>query len=562
MRRAQQNREKYGIVTEAERIRRLPVQDFSRRTDLVDKWTARFARPTLTRPLRPVQAEILEEAAWSAQQDDPVGLLGNVGVGKGKTLAFFLLPEVFDAQRPLLIVPPDMREQLAENFWDWRQEYSFRLRPENVIYYSQLSRPEATDLLRKYDPDLIMADEAHCLRHPSAARTKRFLRYMKTERPNTRFVAMSGTLTGSTLSDYAHLAKLALRQYSPLPSDDRDIAIWGSVLNTDGEPDDIAWRSVRFLDPDAAESRDVHRLRKAYNTRLRTTPGVVCTDTPSCDAELVLTAHYPPLTAPIRDALNTLKVAWELPNGLEIVDALSYHRALAQVSCGFYYVWDWPDDEADKEWLATRRDWWSMCRWYLSRYAREGCDSPFLVEEYVKRTGRPPELRAALARWEEHRWKDPPPTRAIWIDPSPVVDAVKWAQSRDRAFLWYRSRAVGDMLEAFGIPRFGAGDGRPKVREHPVCALSIPVHHKGKNYQAWADQLILEPPSSGAVNEQLLGRTHRQGQTSAVVRADVFQHTWPLRQSFRKACERAAYIQDTTGQRQKLLLATKRGFTR
>lgn len=559
--RAEAARKKYGVKTEMERVLDLPHQDFSdpTRTDLVEKWTARFQRPGNDSPLRRVQAEVLEECSWAAAQPDPIGMVGNVGVGAGKTLAFFLIPEVFDAQRPVLLVPPDMRTQLKRDLVHWNQRYNFRLRPANVVYYSQLSQPDGTDLLRRLNPDLIMADEVHSLRHATAARTKRWVRYMQ-ENPDTRFVAMSGTLTGSTLSDYAHIVGWALRENSPLPIDEKNVDIWGSVLNAKGEPDDKAWQALRPLDPPAADRENRTRMRQSFRARCASSAGFVRTTTPSCSAPLILKAEWPDLGVECREAINTLAQEYVLPNGEEIVDALHYHRALNQLSQGFYYVWDWPDDEVDAEWMEARRLWWSLCRGYLSRYAREGVDSPFLVETYVESERRPRELYAALQAWKVQKEKEPPPTKAIWMDVSPVAFAADWITSRERGFVWYGSNAVGDMLEAWGIPRFGAGGDMPDPDRHPRAALSIPVHHKGKNYQAWTDQLIMEVSSSAITWQQLLGRTHRQGQTASEVRASVYQHTWPLRNAFKTACVNAEYVKDTQGEPQRILFAEKEGF--
>lgn len=556
--RAAKNREKFGIQTEMGRIMSLIVQDFEPQgQELADKWTTKLRRTAKARPLRPVQGVILEVCHWAAQLDEPIGMLGNVGVGKGKTLAFWLMQEVFNAKRPVLMLPPSMRTQYDSELFAWSQDYTFRL--PTVVYYSQLSRPDATSLLRELNPDLIMADEAHMLRHATAARTKRFLRFMAGS-PDTRFVAMSGTLTGSTLSDYAHLARWALRDYSPLPRDERNVHMWGSVINSGGEPDELAWQTLAPLDQTAANRWDRAGIRRAFQKRLRTAPGVVTTQTPSCEAALTITATYPTISKEVTEALRELADDYILPNGLEIVDALHFHRAAAQLSNGFYYIWDWPDDIVDEEWVEARRVWWSMCRWYLTRYAREGCDSPFLVEKYVQETEQSPDMFAALLAWNAQKHKPPPPTKPIWIDPTPVMEAFQWAMDRDSALVWFQSKAVGDMLEACGMPRLTDGSQTPTYRDTPRVALSIPIFHKGRNLQAWDDNLVMEVPSSAATWEQLQGRTHRQGQLADEVKTSVFQHTWSLRQAFARALDRAEYIQQTTGQQQKLLLADRRDW--
>jgi hypothetical protein len=556
LRQAREHRRKAGIKTALERILDLPHQDFMPDAEvLVGKWTSALQRGShCDMPLRPIQAVALEECYWASQQTSPVGMLGNIGVGKGKTLLSLLIPEIFDAKNPLLIVPPSMRDQLEGDIFEWSKHYKFRMDFSNVLFYSDLSRPESTGRLREIAPDLIICDEAHYFRHASAARTKRFIRYMQNN-PSTRVVLMSGTLTGSTLSDYAHLSEIALREFSPLPTHDHDIEVWGSVLNVDGEPDGEAWRVLQPLDPVAAEKRDVDRMRQAFYRRFATSPGVVSTTTSSCDAELHLHGEYPNISMEVRHIIQHLEEDWALPDGTDIIDATHYHRALGQLSLGFYYIWDWPDGEADEEWLHSRRAWASGVRAYLQRYSREGCDSPFLVEEYVRKTGKPGELKALLEHWDTQRHKPEPPTKAIWLDIEPILHAVQWASTKERAFLWYHSRAVGDMLESFGIPTFRDGKDTPDPKKHPIAALSITVFNKGRNFQAWDDQLIMEVPTNGATWQQMLGRTHRQGQKSSVVQASIYQHTWPLRNKMIKAMERARYAQGMTGEPQKLLQA-------
>jgi len=52
--------------------------------------------------------------------------------------------------------------------------------------------------------------------------------------------------------------------------------------------------------------------------------------------------------------------------------------------------------------------------------------------------------------------------------------------------------------------------------------------------------------------EQMLGRTHRAGQKSDTVFCDILQHTGPFRKALKNARADAKYIENTTGQRQKL----------
>tara|TARA_R100000951_G_scaffold24284_1_gene20486 strand:- start:7184 stop:8890 length:1707 start_codon:yes stop_codon:yes gene_type:complete len=553
------DRKKLGIKTEMERILELPREELEEHAQhFAELWSGNLRKHPNAPMLRPEQGLILETCHRSAQLEEPVGLLANVGVGKGKSLAFALMPSVFGSTRPILLIPPQMRQPTKEQHWEWSQHYWFE--PPEVIAYSTLSRPESTALLTDIGPDLIMADECQALKDSATARTKRFIRYMQNN-PETRFAAMSGTLTTSSLKDFAHLSELALRNRSPLPLDEGILNIWCSVLDADGKPDAHAWNMVRGLYNWAEPAADynVRGARQAFNARFKSSPGVVCTTNPSCDAEILIKAEVPEHGLDIKSALYTLKEEYTLPNGIEIVDALHYHRVQNQIAMGFYYVWDWPNGVEDEEWVDARREWWKGCREYLKGYSREGCDSPFLVEEYVRANQKPASLVGALARWDDQRGKPPPPTKAVWIDYGPLVSAIKWASARESSIIWFTSRAVGEMLEAFGVPTFW--DGVPNIESTPTVALSLRVYHEGKNFLTpWHDQLILQPPSSGAVWEQLLGRTFRPGQESPVIKASVYHHADPCREAFRKALQRARYIQGNTLQPQILLMAEREEF--
>ena len=65
--------------------------------------------------------------------------------------------------------------------------------------------------------------------------------------------------------------------------------------------------------------------------------------------------------------------------------------------------------------------------------------------------------------------------------------------------------------------------------------------------------------TSGTAWEQLMGRKHRHGQLADEVRFQVYQHTDEFEGAFAQALQDAAYQQQTTGSRQKLLYATRVG---
>ena len=169
LKRAAAGRRASGLEVEHERINKLDKwlpSDIEQQL-LADKWTERLRKHPSAPPLRPVQGYILEACHRASQLEYPIGFLGNVGVGKGKTLAFLNMPRVFGAKNAVILIPPEMREQYDHDFYEWSKHYNFD--SVTVVKYSQLSRPNGTDLLRRLAPDLILADECQALRHATAA---------------------------------------------------------------------------------------------------------------------------------------------------------------------------------------------------------------------------------------------------------------------------------------------------------------------------------------------------------------------------------------------------------
>src|SRR6185503_21343238 len=72
--------------------------------------------------------------------------------------------------------------------------------------------------------------EAHCLRNRDAVRTHRVMSYMK-ENPDTKFACWTGTITDSSVADYAHLAAYSMRYSSPLPLNVEIVKEWASALD-------------------------------------------------------------------------------------------------------------------------------------------------------------------------------------------------------------------------------------------------------------------------------------------------------------------------------------------
>jgi hypothetical protein len=535
--------------------------------------TRDLKKPLGTYTLRPIQASALHEMQKHR------GLVAPIGVGHGKSLIALLAGRVLESELTIIFCPASTVEQLKRTAVEMEQH--FKLPSNYRIYsYSTLSQAKNTDLLptlaKRYNNEniLIVCDEAHRVKRMDSARTKRLIRFFQAH-PKVKFVGLSGTFTSRSIHDYQHLSELALRQQSPVPMDNHHLHSWGEVLGVKGQPDRKDWITIKPLwdwymtrpegkhinhmyDYPLAERREI--AQAAYKERLWLTSGVVATTSPSVSCSLYI-ANAPKLEMPdtLREMLDKAMEDGERPDGEILADPLELWRFTRQLCQGFYYVWDWPDGIEDTEWLEARRRWFSHVRFQLKNYSCEGYDSPLLVSNRVEaeyEQGSRRLYHRAWEHWQEQKQKPPPPTKPIWVDYYLIDYAVKWLEKTNQgrpAIVWFDTKAVADRLKKSGIPTFGAGEEVPT--KAISCAMSIQAHGIGKNLQPWHQQLVLSPPESGLTWEQMLGRTHRQGQEADEVFCSVCLHAPPFMRAWMRAVADAKYIYRTTGNPQKLLYA-------
>ena len=583
---------------EFDRIKALP----RRRLDLskVEDLTPAFARDKLCtlpkgrcticnkgRRLLPIQSAML----WEAEQAN--GLFAAVGVGHGKTLASFLLPDVLQSKVSVLLIPPHLRDKTQDNLRTYGDHFKLPNSRVKVVAYSELSSADSADILERLQPDLIIADEAHCLRHKDAARTKRFLRYMKAH-PGTRFCAMSGSMTDKSIKDYAHLIELALRKNSPLPNGYREIQDWAEALDLSDDP----MPPGMLLQLDDVEGDGQKVARTKFRSRLVESVGVVATEEGAVGCSLIIMPRVPwsketrehadalkrdhgielhptrpmqtstrgfvlppdPLPSAVRAALKRLCDTWEIGNE-ELVDAPSVARAARQLALGFYYRWKWPNGVKDVDWLDARAAWHRAVRDVLRHRSKPGLDSPMFVANAAARGELPNDAMRAWGAWCMVKDRPQPPTEAVWIDDFAARVAAQRATASSPYIVWCEQTAFGEKVaELAELPYYAGGTGELVRQEKGDCSviLSIKAHSEGHDHlSAFNHNLVTCPPISAKVWEQMLGRTHRLGQAADEVRVEVFLHTDALRAAFDVALEGARYVEQTQGQRQKLLYADR-----
>jgi hypothetical protein len=544
--------------------------------------------------------------AWGlAEIELRQGLLGPIVVGGGKTFLGILAPLAMpNCESALLLVPSSVLDQLV---FDYRLiSQHFRV-PSLIVHgrdvrvptnerawlrvfpYSRLSRPENSEFIKNARPDFIIADECDRLRHPDSATTARVLRYFFAH-TGTRFAGWSGSLTDSSVTDYNHLAALALRENSPLPISRQVAEDWARALDPvrEGEEPAPAGALSRLCD----EGEDLY---SGFSRRLLETEGVVSSADAGVSVPLRVRARKAPAIPDIINFhLKKLRSHSVRPDGEEFTDALQISKCACELACGFYYRWKYPRGESEKlieEWFEARKKWNKAVREKVKQ-RRPQLDSEDLCAKAAARawgdldessrvvsrfshydttTGQPIYVQQLEGRKDGPKWKCEhwpawrairdavqPEVEAVWVDDYLAQAAAEWALESP-GIVWYGHQAFGKRVaELAELPLHSggqkAGERIGKERGDRSIVASIKSHGRGRNgLQFFFNrQLVACPPSTATDWEQLLGRTHRRGQVKEVT-AEFFAHTPELISHLQTAISRAEYVQATLGSAQKLV---------
>jgi len=515
-------------TSELARIEALPRREW-RDTDYTTIINDALAVGSLR--LWPIQCAALAEIALHR------GAFLPIGVGQGKAFISLLAPVVLEAERPVLFVPAALRDQTRAHVLPLARKH-FKLHPRlRVIGYSELSLAKNAEMLERLQPDVIVLDECHEVKAKTAGRTRRLVRYFR-EHPETVCVAMSGTVSNRSLKDFAHILQWCLEDRTPLPRSWRELSVWADAIDEGVEDDARAAPGALSV-----FCRDGENVRQGFRRRLVETPAVVASREDDLGVSLRIQRYEMYVPENVRAALSKLRDTWETPNGDIVTEAVDLWRHARELALGFWYRWEPP---APREWMDARREWKRYVRETLKNN-RRGLDTELQVWNECAREG----TSKVWKDWRDIKDAFKPKSIAEWVSYFALKYCSDWL--REGGIVWTEHVAFGEELaKRTPYTYFGAGDSRILDTTDRAIIASMSAHGQGKNLQRWNRNLITAPPSSGKVWEQLIGRTHRQGQEADEVPVDVMLHAPELEAAFAQARADAVYLEDALGNRQKL----------
>lgn len=477
------------------------------------------------RRLRPHQAKGLQEL------HDYGHFFADFPVGEGKTLVSFLAPVVLarslgvDEVKTLLLLPANLEGKTVKEFRNLAHHWG-GYRSIERLSYEKFSRLKQVDFLERFQPRLIMADEAYALKNASGARAKRIRRYRKTH-PDVVFLPLTGTPWKDSLHDYAHLSEWALKELSPVPhhTDDSYVELcdWANCVDVTPRETRLAAGVLAAFCPSPPQSVD--DVRAGLAVWRNQTPGWVRVSSSGVDASLTLQGHkFDSFPSHVDDKFKALRESYETPDGLAFTEPAKLWSYLMCCSAGFWYRYD---PQPPEDWKKARRAWGAFVRdiihhnrqqWdtegQISLACKQGKLASYGVyEDWMKVKGQ--------YRPEDHK-------RTEWFDDSFIQWCVEW-MDKTKSVLFTSLIAVGDRLKKeTGRPYFHEGGLDPDFGtiedwKGGAAIASVGSNKKGRNIQhLWHKACVVGGLTSAPDAEQLIGRLHRPG-----TEADVVEYTLP-----------------------------------
>lgn len=533
------------------------------------------------------QGTVLEELSELS------GGYSQMGVGEGKTLITYCAPYVVEAERAVLIVPAKLRQKTWNEFQMYAQHFIGPKNPTRVMTYHDFYDREDVDLFETLRPDFVMLDEVQHARKQDGSFTKRLDRWVV--KSNCKVWCGTGTGTRFSIKDHSHMLIWGLNDGAPVPLDYGELDVWSAALDekrkwTDGvRPKRVGVGVLLELDK-ACRKRPEFQVteqgaaRVAYRNRLHATPGVIISLEDSCKMPLSIDLIPAPEDGELNEHFKEFREHSAMPDGDVIPDPPVLYTKEKQLGAGFYMKWDPtpPDD-----WRDARRE---CAKYVLHRiqqtahlgYARRPAGHeprcPCKVCVKLRPLDTPGAVYDAhpdhvlVRSWLDIQKRAPvfvENTKAEWVSSSVVHYAANWAK-RTGGIVWTEFVELGEVIaKAARIPYYGedgcssAGVSIENDRGGHAIVASIAANAEGRNLQGgpmqanvagWHDNLMIGVTQSAERLEQLIGRTHRNGQVNPV-RASFLMTSGLSLESWLVANKEARFVQQTSGQSQKILRA-------
>ena len=523
------------------RIANLPRRDWVKEAtpELIREMTNICRAPNGTMVLRASQAITLYEAATLG------GVFAAIRTGGGKTIVSGLLPYVLGAENPILFVPAKLKKKTRIEFAQLRQHWKI---PKNyrIESYEKLGQKQHEKMLDNNQHDLVVCDEAQLLKHvKSSARARRMAKHKRAYNPP--MCCLSGT--PGEVDEFAHLLWWCLGSGAPVPSEEEELAVWAGCLNA--KVDEWARTDpaelVPHLGPEAADYP-----KKAFRDRLVSTPGIIVSVDTYEGSRLIVRPRYVEPEKATEAAFADLRQVLEMPDGWSLADAAFEGWAAArQLGLGYYYMHDPRPPEPFRD---VRKHYCKFVRTvleYSERYDSELQVREALASGHLLSPQWTPSAHLTPAHWEKARkygiigrtiwdaWQIMQPEYTpkrypVWLSDAVIDSAIAWGRAagaqQQGGIIWVDSVAFGNRLvEKTGWPYFrnmGLDQNKRFIESDAVGSketiiASIESNKEGRNLQGkWHRNLIIDLPTQGDDMQQLVSRTHRDGQNSTNVFVD------------------------------------------
>lgn len=484
-----------------------------------------------------------------------------------------------------------------------------------VCSYHTLSAKDATDTLEAIRPACIICDEAQNVAGTKeSARAKRFRNYVSEYQPEV--IPLSGTMTRKSVMEYFTLAKAALGKYNFLPNSHKMSEEWAVTLDSNAtgmgdfrndnrpRPGPISkiteWCHAYYPETDLPPN--LVGFRRAFAQRMVTAPGVICSTVEDPVGSALIFSNNKvdgkesrPGWEKLQDHLEALTEDFITPSGEQLTCAMNVWGYRYQMEAtGFYYDLYWRDVdslskarkiskveaasilERSKESLEKHRIYSAALRWWIKNNSRPHLDTPALIGTNMKNhkdryVG--PTLYTAWTAWKgsmfpEMDCRQHRPVRVCDFKIRACADDVV-ENAKKGGIIWYHHAQMGlwmmEELRSRGLdpthcPRgewsniYLEESGRLKGK---IIVASMLAHSTGKNLQhGFYQNYYLQSPISASGAEQCIGRTHRPGQKKDEVDAMLYLTTEFDHAHFNSLLNDTAYVQQSTMNKQKLLIGT------